>query len=139
MDENKAIKIIRQEMEWESKSSTLRAFEKAIEALEEIQQYRAIGTLEELKTTMQYVRLAKAHRTVGKAIEECAKYEKIGTPEECKIAVEKQRPKKPINPDDDYGTFKCPNCNGLIFTEGRFETHKYCLLCGQKLDWSDEE
>lgn len=35
MDENKAIKIIRQEMEWESKSSTLRAFEKAIKALEE--------------------------------------------------------------------------------------------------------
>lgn len=107
--------------------------------IEELKQYRAIGTLEELKTTMQYVRLAKAHRTVGKAIEECAKYEKIGTPEECKIAVEKQRPRKPINPDDDYGTFKCPNCNGLIFTEGRFETHKYCLLCGQKLDWRNEE
>lgn len=63
---------------------------------------------------------------------------KHGTPEECKIAVEKQHPKKPINPDDDYGTFKCPNCNGLIFTEDRFETHKYCLLCGQALDWSDK-
>lgn len=66
------------------------------------------------------------------------RYEDIGTPEECKIAVEKQHPKKPINPDDDYGTFKCPNCNGLIFTEDRFETHKYCLLCGQALDWSDK-
>ena len=73
------------------------------------------------------------------AIEENQQYRAIGTPEECKIAVEKQRPKKPINPDDDYGTFKCPNCNGLIFTEDRFETHKYCLLCGQKLEWSDEE
>lgn len=73
------------------------------------------------------------------AIEENQQYRAIGTPEECKIAVEKQRPKKPINPDDDYGTFKCPNCNGLIFTEDRFETHKYCLLCGQKLDWSDED
>ena len=73
------------------------------------------------------------------AIEENQQYRAIGTPEECKIAVEKQRPKKPINPDDDYGTFKCPNCNGLIFTEDRFETHKYCLLCGQKLDWRDEE
>ena len=62
------------------------------------------------------------------ALEEVQQYRAIGTPEECKIAVEKQRPKKPINPDDDYGTFKCPNCNGLIFTEGRFETHKYCLL-----------
>lgn len=73
------------------------------------------------------------------ALEEIQQYRTIGTPEECKIAVEKQRPKKPINPDDDYGTFKCPNCNGLIFTEDRFETHKYCLLCGQKLDWSDED
>lgn len=70
--------------------------------------------------------------------EEVKQYRAIGTLEECKIAVEKQRPKKPINPDDDYGTFKCPNCNGLIFTEDRFETHRYCLLCGQKLDWSDE-
>lgn len=76
---------------------------------------------------------------ITKALEEVQQYRVIGTPEECKIAVEKQRPKKPINPDDDYGTFKCPNCNCLIFTEGRFETHKYCLLCGQKLDWSDEE
>lgn len=71
--------------------------------------------------------------------EEVKQYRAIGTPEECKIAVEKQRPKKPINPDDDYGTFKCPNCNGLIFTVDRFETHKHCLLCGQLLDWSDEE
>lgn len=72
------------------------------------------------------------------ALEEVQQYRAIGTLEECKIAVEKQRPKKPINQDDDYGTFKCPNCNGLIFTEDRFETHRYCLLCGQKLDWSDE-
>lgn len=76
---------------------------------------------------------------ITQALEEVQQYRVIGTPEECKIAVEKQRPKKPINPDDDYGTFKCPNCNGLIFTEGRFETHKYCLLCGQKLDWRNEE
>ena len=53
MDENKAIKIIRQEMEWESKSSTLRAFEKAIKALEEIQLYRAIGTPEECRAAME--------------------------------------------------------------------------------------
>lgn len=52
--------------------------------------YRAIGTPEELITAMKYVRLAKAHRTVGRAIEECAKYEEIGTPEECRAAMEKQ-------------------------------------------------
>ena len=66
-------------------------------------------------------------------------YKAIGTPEECRAAVEKQTVKKPIEPDEEYGTFKCPNCGGLIFTEDRFETHKHCLLCGQKLDWSDED
>lgn len=54
------------------------------------EEYKAIGTPEELITAMKYVRLAKAHRTVGKVIEECAKYEEIGTPEECRAAVEKQ-------------------------------------------------
>lgn len=71
--------------------------------------------------------------------EEIQQYRAIGTPEECRAAVEKQTVKKPIEPDEEYGTFKCPNCGGLIFTENRFETHKHCLLCGQKLDWSDEE
>ena len=54
-----------------------------IKALEEVQQYRAIGTLEELKAAMKYVYLAKKHGTVGQVIENCVKYEAIGTPEEC--------------------------------------------------------
>ena len=51
---------------------------------EEIQQYRAIGTVEELKTAMKYVSLAKKHGTVGKAIDACAEYESIGTIDEFK-------------------------------------------------------
>lgn len=54
-----------------------------IKALEELQRYRAIGTLEELKAAMKYVYLAKKHGTVGQVIENCVKYEEIGTPEEC--------------------------------------------------------
>lgn len=53
MNESKAIKIIKQEMGWESKSSTLRAFEEAIKALEEIQQYRTIGTVEECRAAVE--------------------------------------------------------------------------------------
>ena len=53
MDESKAIKIIKQEMGWESKSSTLRAFETAIKALEEVQQYNAIGTPEECRAAVE--------------------------------------------------------------------------------------
>ena len=59
-------------------------FDRAIQALEEIQQYRAIGTLEELQTAMKYVSLAKMHGTVGKVIDTCAEYEAIGTLEEFK-------------------------------------------------------
>nr|DAU92182.1 MAG TPA: hypothetical protein [Bacteriophage sp.] len=55
----------------------------AINALKEIQKYRKIGTLEELKAAMKYVYLAKKHGTVGQVIENCVKYEEIGTPEEC--------------------------------------------------------
>lgn len=51
--------------------------------VQELEQYRAIGTLEELKAAMKYVHLAKKHGTVGQVIENCVKYEEIGTPEEC--------------------------------------------------------
>lgn len=51
--------------------------------VEELKQYRAIGTPEELKAAMKYVYLAKKHGTVGQVIENCVKYEEIGTPEEC--------------------------------------------------------
>ena len=85
------------------------------------------------------IRCAEEHEQLAEWLEELKAYRAIGTLEECREAVEKQKAKKPIEPDEEYGTFKCPNCGGLIFTEDRFETHKYCLLCGQKLDWSDED
>ena len=118
----------------------IQSCEVAIKALEEVQKYRAIGTPEELKTTMQYVRLDKAHRTVGRAIEECAKYEEIGTPEECRAAMEKQTAKKvksisQVKDGDSYVGLigRCPCCGDILE-----EDTVYCD-CGQRLDWSDEE
>ncbi len=61
-----------------------------------IEEYRAIGTLEELKAAMKYVYLAKRHGTVGQVIENCVKYEEIGTPEEFQEAMEKKQ--NPITP-----------------------------------------
>lgn len=51
-------------------------------------------------------------------------------------ALEKQIPMKPTEINDECGYFECPACGDLIYAEGaRFEEHKYCLSCGQKLDW----
>lgn len=170
MNENEAIERIKYRMHTAGQvagENGMEDLEMAIKALEEIQKYHAIGTPEELITAMKYVRLAKAHRTVGRAIEECAKYEEIGTPEELqdmknnyfealsdwrqyrkigtleevRAAVEKQTAKKvkSISQVKDGDSYV-----GLI---GRCpccgdileEDTVYCD-CGQRLDWgtSDE-
>ena len=119
----------------------IKAKQTAINALEEVQQYRAIGTLEELKEAMKYVWLVKKHGTIGKALEECAEYESIGTPEECRTAVEKQTAKKvksisQVKDGDSYVGLigRCPCCGDILE-----EDTVYCD-CGQRLDWgtSDE-
>ena len=49
MTEQQAIKRFKSEMEWESIELNREAFSMGIKALKEIQQYRAIGTVEELQ------------------------------------------------------------------------------------------
>ena len=103
MTEQQAIKIIKEEKSWESDDRKIDAFIMAIDALEEIKKYRAIGTVEE-----------------------------------CRAAVEKQKERKPIKYDKmalwDYA---CPKC-GEPLIKTNYE-YKYCDMCGQKLDWGDEE
>lgn len=62
-----------------------------LETLEEIQQYREIGTVEELKLAIRYIDLAKRYKSIRKAIGTLEEYEDIGTVEECREAVEKVR------------------------------------------------
>lgn len=109
----------------------------AIKALEEIQQYREIGTVEELKQSKKYMSLAKRHGTIGKVIDECVAYEEIGTVDECRAAVEKQS-KKEVGEQfiNGYGNRKaeCLVCHCTVM-----HPSNYCKFCGQKLDWEDEE
>ena len=83
--------------------------------------------------------------TILEMVEELLQYRAIGTIEECRDAVEKQKPKKPIehrynnpiarfiNGDVAYKTYyNCPNCNALYV-----ERDKTCYKCGQMLNWSD--
>lgn len=114
---------------------TKEAKELAIKALEEVQRYRAIGTPEELKslkengafTGMELAQLVAMQMSLRE-------YEKIGTVEECREAVEKQTAKKPLHKRNGH---YCPICNNYF--DSRDWKSKYCGLCGQKLDWSDED
>lgn len=61
-----------------------------------INDYEQYGTIEDFKMAQRYMRLVKSHGTIGQVINSCAEYEEIGTVEECREAVEKQKAKKPI-------------------------------------------
>ena len=72
------------------------------------------------------------------ALEEVQKYRKIGTVEELREEVERKKAKEPIDYDEDLGYFKCPSC-GCVIMADEFLEHKYCLNCGQKLEWEESE
>ena len=115
--------------------------EQVAEWLEELKQYRAIGTVEKVR---EYKEIADNMNTVSMAklcvsLYKLEKYERVGTPEEFQVAVEKQKAKKPIIVNE--GTmlnFKCPRC-GIERIVGRNAREDYCGECGQSWDWSDEE
>ena len=49
-------------------------------------------------------------------------------------ALKKQTPKKVKDIDDNYSYFEC-SCGFTVGYMNDFREHKYCLNCGQKLDW----
>ncbi len=139
MTENEAIKKVKEFGLYHAigdlpnSALTVKAFKMAVAALEEIQKYRAIGTVEEVKRMQRYSALAKKHSTIGQVIDSCAEYEAIGTVEECREARERQIPKKLIH----GGLYACPNCHAIML-QGAFEAKgKCCKECGQVLDWSE--
>lgn len=127
------------------------AIEEAIKALEEVQQYRDIGTVEECKELASMVNMAERNE-LAKAIDEWLKYNKIGTVEECREAREKQIPKKPkdslkIDPvidgngayvDADTTVYLlCPNCGEMVGIDEN--VYKFCRECGQAIDTENLE
>ena len=142
MTEQEAIEILEEVKELDDtlyaySDAYMKALEVALYALKEIQNYRKLGTLEELARAKKYIDLAKRHGTIGEMIDECAEYEEIGTVEECREAVEKQKPKKPRDIEYDYSYFICPTCGEGIYVSDNFESHKFCLNCGQAIQWDE--
>jgi len=91
-------------------------YDLAIAALEEIQQYRALGTV----------------RQIEDFIADWRKYRELGNLEELQRAREKQMAKKPTS--IDCYNWECPTCGAYHSTDG-----DYCSDCGQAIDWSGKE
>lgn len=43
--------------------------------------------------------------------------------------------KAPVDIDDEFDMYVCPNCNMAIGAMGNREEHHFCLNCGQRLRW----
>ena len=74
---------------------------------------------------------ADEHEQLAEWLEELKQYRMIGTLEECREATEKQTAKT-------IETAWCPCCNNYL-TQQDIKGKYYCVYCGQKLDWGDEE
>lgn len=139
------------------------ALTEAVKALTEIQQYRAIGTVERFKQLAEQFKPHVTDKTscperhcnkCDKYRKENEKYHEIGTVEECREARERQWAKKPIIKSKkktkiqtgDYVDVKCPCCEEDIFSCFHYppwndsqKSHKHCENCGQAIDWSDKD
>ena len=116
MTESKAIEWIKELkgseeiLEFYYSESFIKACDAAIKALEEVQQYRKIGTAEECRTAREK-QIPKKPTPID--------YEKyIDIIDNAKFL---------------RGAFWCPNCRHVVYSGS------FCKDCGQKLDWSDEE
>jgi hypothetical protein len=124
MTENEAIKKIKYRMhtaEHVAGECGMEDLEMAIKALEEVQQYRAIGTPEELQ---------EMKKDFAEALSDWRQYRKVGTLEECRAAVEKQTAKRPRIMGNAMICPSCPRCF-------KSDNSTYCPSCGQRIDWGE--
>lgn len=112
MTENEAIKIltgieeVRGDLPEDGNDVEL-ALMMARNALEEIQKYRALGTVKQLRKAMDKQRATKPN-IWGDGYDD--------------------------NGNIIYDMYDCPNCNKSY--EIDYDKHYYCPNCGQALDWS---
>lgn len=139
-NENEAIEAIKANMPTSGYQMLRESLDIAIKALEEIQQYRAIGTVEEVEQNARDLKrqiehsehLAEVLKSTKSLLEKRGRllsdYCKIGTVEECREAMEKQKKKRLVEWAD--GTLHCPNCEHDNTCLG----FNVCVECGQILE-----
>lgn len=128
-------------------------YDRAITAIEEIQQYRALGTVEDFKNKINNVdTLSRMYEELNdkevKEYRELKAYKDIGTVEELREAMEKQRAKKQGNIDDSESHFRlsksgflccCVTNKDIRYPLIDLRDLDYCPRCGQAIDWSEED
>lgn len=92
------------------------ALDVAINALEQVQQYRQIGTVEKFREAVEK-QTAKKPEFVDTRFMNNGKHISDG----CQLQK----------------CYRCPNCNQHIFHV--WDDELYCKYCGQKIDWRNEE
>ena len=83
-----------------------KVYEIAVQALEDIQKYRTIGTVDECRTAMER-QIPKKPMYEGDGYDDCGKL--------------------------IYDTWICPNCGKRY--EVDYDDYDSCPNCGQRLDW----
>ena len=65
-------------------------------------------------------------------------YEDTGlTPDQTRGLAERDTAKVPREICDEYSYFICPSCGEGIYADDDFESHKFCLNCGQRIQWRE--
>lgn len=112
LTENEAIEAIKSNKPTSGYIILNKALDMSIKALEEIQQYRAIGTVEECGAAVEKQKARKLEVRKAKNGDIESELRDFITPEG-KIV-------------------RCPTCRSCLAFE-----MKFCCDCGQKLDWSE--
>ncbi len=139
MTENEAIEELKMFPVWNMDDQWLNAddMEELIhfctQAIEEVQQYREIGTVRELKGLKECVFRGTEPASICIAMQYLKKYEAVGTIEECRAAVEKSPNIWGGRYDKEgnmiYDMYDCQNCGESYETDGNRYNH--CPNCGQ--------
>ena len=76
------------------------------------------------------------HEDIRNVMKRLSDYEDTGlTSPEIMELKERDTAKAPIDIEDNYGFFVCPSCGNSIYASDDFKSHKFCLICGQRLRW----
>ena len=82
--------------------------------------------------------IAEMAHDVKNRLEELKPYEDTGlTPEQIAELKERNTAKAPVDIDEEFDMYVCPSCNMAIGAMGDREEHKFCMNCGQKLNWEE--